>query len=167
MPTKLNTEILNAAIEGFEAQKSRIDARIAEIRQMLNDGRTETAAAPEQPKRRRKLSAAARKRIGEAQRKRWAESRRQAERPSQPVTSEAPKPKRKLSAAGRKRIIEATKKRWAAIHAAKQAEKAAVAKKAAAKKAVGKKTAAKKSPVKVAKKATKAPEVAVATVTAQ
>ena len=111
MPTKLNTEILNAAIEGFQAQKTRIDTRIAEIRQMLNDGRTELAAAThESPKRKRKLSAAARKRIGEAQRKRWAVSKRQSEALSQPATSEAPKPKRKLSVAGRKRIIASTKK---------------------------------------------------------
>ena len=31
MPTKLTTEILTAAIDGFEMQKTRIDARIAEI----------------------------------------------------------------------------------------------------------------------------------------
>jgi hypothetical protein len=160
MPTKLTAEILHAAIEGLEAQKSRIDARIAEIQQMLSDGGTEPAAPPELPKRKRKMSAAARKRIGDAQRKRWAEAKRESEPPSQPATSEAPKSKRKMSAAGRKRIIAANQKRWAAIHAAEQAEKPAVAKKAAARKAGGKKTAAKKSPVKVAKKAAKGPEPA-------
>jgi hypothetical protein len=145
MPIKLNTEILTAAIEGLEAQKSRIDTRIAEIRQILRHGRLEPAAPPELPKRRRKMSAAARKRIGDAQRKRWAEAKWESEPPAQPATSETPKAKRTLSAAGRKRIIEATKKRWATIHAAKQAEKPAVAKKAVVKKPVGKKTAAKKT----------------------
>jgi hypothetical protein len=67
------------------------------------------------------MSAAARKRIGDAQRKRWAESKRQSASPSASATREAPKPKRKLSAAGRKRIIEATKRRWAAIKSARQA----------------------------------------------
>jgi hypothetical protein len=119
---KLNTEILTAAIDGFEAQKTRIDAQIAALRALL-DGRGAvpvTTAQPLTPKR-RKMSAAARKRIGDAQRKRWAESKGQAESPSAPATREAPKPKRKLSAAGRKRIIEATKRRWAAIKSARQA----------------------------------------------
>jgi hypothetical protein len=147
MPTKLTAEMLNAAIEGFEAQKRRIDVQIAEIRKMLKDARTEPVAASAPSHRKRTLSAAARKRIGAAQRKRWAESRRQSERLSQPATAEASKPKRRLSAAGRKRIIEATKKRWAAIRAAKQAAKRAVAKKAAGNKAVGQKTATTRGPI--------------------
>jgi hypothetical protein len=110
MPTqKLSAEILTAAIEGFEHQKLRIDTQIAELRNMLLGGRTEPAATPEAPKgKRRKLSAAARKRIGDAQRKRWAESKKAAE-PSVPEV--APKPKRKLSAAGRKAIIAAGRQR--------------------------------------------------------
>jgi hypothetical protein len=130
MPThKLTDEILNAAIEGFESQKRRIDARIAEIRQMLDGGGVEPAAAPEAPKAgRRKMSAAARKRIGDAQRKRWAESKGRSG--SQPEVT-AVKPKRKLSAAGRKAIVAALKKRWAEKKAA-----AAKAIPAASKKAV-------------------------------
>src|SRR6266436_6666817 len=126
---KLNAEILNAAIQGFEVQKDRIDAQIAEIRQMLAVGRTERDIAAEPQKRKRKMSAAARKRIGDAQRKRWAESKKQSESPSERPTREAPKPKRKLSAAGRKRIIEATKRRWAAVKTARQAQKPDMAKK--------------------------------------
>ncbi len=157
MPIKLTTEILNAAIEGLEAQKSRIDAQMAEIRQMLNEARIKPAATPERANRKRKMSAAARKRIGDAQRKRWAETKRQPETTSQPVMPEAPKPKRKLSAAGRARIIAATKKRWAAVRAAERAGKAAGAKKAAGKKAVGGKKATKKASVKVGRP-TEAPE---------
>jgi hypothetical protein len=109
---KLTAEILAAAIEGFEAQKRRIDERIAEVRQMLPGGRTEPAATPEAPKgKRRKMSAAARKRMGDSQRKRWAESKGQSA--DSQATSEAPKPKRKLSRAGRAAIVAATKKRWA------------------------------------------------------
>src|SRR5674476_102261 len=115
MPThKLTAEIITAAVEGFEQQKLRIDAQIAELRQMLHGGPMETAAAPEASKgKRRKMSAAARKRIGDAQRKRWAESKKSSG-PSSPVAPEAPKPKRKLSAAGKKAIAEATRKRWGA-----------------------------------------------------
>ena len=43
MPTKLNPEIIAAAIEGFENQKNRLDAQIGELRAMLNGGRTESA----------------------------------------------------------------------------------------------------------------------------
>src|SRR5665811_15275 len=113
MPThKLTPEIITAAVEGFEQQKLRIDAQIAELRQMLAGTPTDPAATPEGPKgRRRKMSAAARKRIGDAQRKRWAESKVQSEALS-PVAPEAPKPKRKLSAAGKAAIVAALKKRW-------------------------------------------------------
>src|SRR5664280_1672529 len=132
MPThKLTAEILNAAIVGFEQQKLRIDAQIAELRQMLGGGPTATAATPAGPRgKRRKMSAAARKRIGDAQRKRWAESKKT----SSPVAPKAPKPKRKLSTAGKKAIVEATKKRWAAFHAANQAKKPALKKEIAKKK---------------------------------
>ena len=132
---KLNVEILTAAIEGFEAQRSRIDAQIAGIRQMLAVGHTGPDTPSEPQKRKRKMSAAARKRIGDAQRKRWAESKKRSESPPERATREAPKPKRKLSAAGRKRIIEATKRRWAAVKTARQAQKPDMAKK------VGTKTA--------------------------
>jgi hypothetical protein len=73
MPTqRLTSEILSAAIDGFEAQKKRIDAQIAEIRQMLDGNRPEPAVVAAPAKRRRKMSAAARKRIAAAQRRRWA-----------------------------------------------------------------------------------------------
>ncbi|MGA2273010.1 MAG: hypothetical protein ABSH00_05610 [Bryobacteraceae bacterium] len=116
MPIKLTNEILTAAIEGFESQKAQINAQIAELRQMLSGPSAETTVAPGPLKRkRRKISAAGRARIAEAQRKRWAESKK-----PQP-TPKAPKPKRKLSAAGRRAIIAAAKKRWAAkrVEAAK------------------------------------------------
>jgi hypothetical protein len=121
MPTKLDNDILAAAIEGFEAQKKRLDAQIAEIRQQLTGvtgGSAQPAATPESGRKRRKMSAAGRKRIAEAQRKRWADVKKQSGAAPQAAKPEAQKPKRKLSAAGRKRIIEATKKRWALVRAA-------------------------------------------------
>ena len=140
---KLTPEIITAAVEGFEQQKLRIDAQIAELRQMLTGPPTATAAAPEVPKgKRRKMSAAARKRIGDAQRKRWAEAKTESE-PS-PVAPEVPKPKRKLSAAGKAAIVAATKKRWARVRA--EAAKAAKAQQT---------PAAKKVPVKTSRKTAK------------
>jgi hypothetical protein len=117
MPTKLDNDILAAAIEGFEDRKKQIDAQIAEIRQLLTGGRAEPAAKPEAGRKRRKVSAAGRKRMAEAQRKRWA-AKKQAGAAPKAAKPEAQKPKRKLSAAGRKRIVEATKKRWALVRAA-------------------------------------------------
>jgi len=118
MPTPtLTKDIIAAAIGGFEARKKNIDAQIAELRQTLSGGTVENATTPESPNgKRRKMSAAGRKAIAEAQRKRWATLERAAQ-PSAPKA--APKPKRKLSAAGRKAIIAAMKKRWAAVKAAK------------------------------------------------
>lgn len=119
MPTKLTTEILTAAIDGFEIQKARIDAQIAEIRQLLEGSPAPAAVASEKPStvskvsaKRRKMSKAGRAAIAAAQRKRWADLKKA------PAAAEAPKQKkRKLSAAGRKAIIAATKKRWAAKRA--------------------------------------------------
>ena len=118
LPTKFTDEILAAAIEGFQAQKQRLDAHIAELRQLLTGGRAEPSATPEPTRKRRKMSAAARERIAEAQRKRWASAKKEsgvAPKPAKPVSK---KPKRRLSVEGRKRIIDATKKRWAAVRAA-------------------------------------------------
>jgi hypothetical protein len=107
MPPKLTPEIIHAAILGYEEQKRHIDLEISELRAMLAGHTTETASAEAPTHQRRKMSAAGRKAIAEAQRKRWAALKKTS------APEAAPKPKRKLSAAGRKAIIAATKKRWA------------------------------------------------------
>ena len=105
---KLSADVINAAIEGFEAQKSRIDVQIADLRAMLSRVRPDASVkSPGRGAPRRKMSAAARKRIGDAQRKRWAAQ-------GNASAKKAAKPKRKLSAAGRANIVAALKKRWAA-----------------------------------------------------
>jgi hypothetical protein len=38
MPQKLSHEIITAAIAGFEAQKERLDSKIAGLRNMLHHG---------------------------------------------------------------------------------------------------------------------------------
>lgn len=146
----LTREILQAALAGFQLDKQRIDAKIAEVQALL-DGSSPTAgasASEEAPKkRRRKRSAAVRRRMAEAQKARWAKTKGEAVPPS-PAMPEAPKAKRQISEEGMKRIIAATKKRWRKAKAAKLAL-AAVPKKPAAKKATP--AAAKKSaPVKKA-----------------
>src|ERR1039457_2176856 len=107
---KLTPEIITAAILGFEEQKRHIDSKIGELRAMLPGGPGETASTPEAPTRkRRKFSAAARRRMREAQQRRWASIRGQSE-PAAAATPVAPKPKRKLSAAGRKAIQDAVQR---------------------------------------------------------
>ena len=116
MPQKLNKQIIEAAIGGFEAQKRRINEQIAELRAMLTPAPANGAAAPSVGKGKRKLSAAAIERIREGQRRRWAKAKRDKKSAAMPVSKS--KPKRKLSAAGRKAIVDALKRRWAANRAA-------------------------------------------------
>lgn len=119
MPKQLTPQIIAAAIEGYESQKLRIDNQIAELKALLTGAPAETAATPEAPTQRKKFSDAARKRMKEAQQRRWANIRGESEPPA-PATATAPKAKRKLSKAGRAAIVAATKKRWAAIHKAEK-----------------------------------------------
>ena len=117
---KVTDDLLNAAIEGFELHKQRLDEKIAEIRQLLNGGsRTEATAPTENAKPRKKRSAAVRRKMALAQRARYAKLKKGSE--PIPAVAAKPKKKRKMSAAGRKAISEATKKRWAAIKAKKAA----------------------------------------------
>ena len=107
----LTKEIIIAAIDGFAAQRQRLDAQIAELRSMLaGDSTNATDTTGRVKGKRRKMSAAGRKAIAEAQRKRWAASKRQS-LSGDPKTV---KPKRRLSAAGKAAIVAALKKRWAA-----------------------------------------------------
>ena len=82
--------LLQAALEGLEIQKQRLEEQIQHVRSMLGGRGPRKQAAPQaqeesggaqQEKRgpgrpRRRLSAAARKRIAAAQKKRWAEFRK-------------------------------------------------------------------------------------------
>ena len=159
MPQKPTPEIIKAAILGFEAQKRSIDEQIAELRATLAGDGAEPASRTEPAKRkRRKMSAAGRARIADAQRKRWAGSRKQPEPPTQ-----GPKPKRKLSRAGRAAIVAASKKRWERKRAEAAKAQLAPAKKVASREATAK-VARKSEPARKApkKKMVTAPEVAVA-----
>jgi hypothetical protein len=115
---KLTNTIIEAAIAGFEAQKKSIDAQISELRALLT-GTSEGSADETKAKgTRRKFSAAARKRMREAQQLRWAKTRGESAAPAKKTAVKATKPKRKLSAAGREAISVAMKSRWAAKRAA-------------------------------------------------
>jgi hypothetical protein len=114
----LTKEIIEAAISGFEAQKQHIDAQLAELRTMLSPASGGSVPTSQSTGRKKRgMSAAGRKAIAEAQRKRWASLKGESVTPKA-----AKKPKRKLSAAGRAAIVAALKKRWAAKKAASAGE---------------------------------------------
>ena len=83
MPRNLtiDSSILEAALIGYQHQRDEIDVKMAEIRRQIGgqtpqaSGSAGTVEAP----RKRVLSAAARKRMGAAQRKRWAEFKKAKE----------------------------------------------------------------------------------------
>lgn len=80
--------LLQAALEGLELQRTRIDEQIAQVRAMLGQKRRGrppasvigTESPGHKPERKKRvLSAAARKRIAAAQKKRWANFRKSEE----------------------------------------------------------------------------------------
>jgi hypothetical protein len=94
--SSLSPDVLRAALSGLEAQLERVDGQIGEVQRMLGRGagRFVRRAAPilrrvakvaaaspapliaSRPRKRGPLSAAARRRIAAAQKKRWADFRK-------------------------------------------------------------------------------------------
>jgi hypothetical protein len=106
----LDPQILDAVLEGLRFQKQQLDRYITEAQRLLGGrGRKPAAAVKEAKEPRRKMSAASRKRIAVAQKKRWAEYRNR----KATAVQEAKEPRRKMSAASRKRVAAAARKRWA------------------------------------------------------
>jgi hypothetical protein len=66
---KLTNEIIEGAIYGFESRKKIFDDQIAELRGTLAGASAESDGEPSLRRPRRRMSAAGRKAIGEAQRK--------------------------------------------------------------------------------------------------
>ena len=135
MPRKPNTsnDILEAALIGFQHLRSQLEQKISDLRTQLGHrvaGESSNAGGT-QPAKKRTMSAAARRRIALAQKKRWAAQK--AAQGGQPAA--AKKPKRVLSAAGRARIIAATKKRWETFRKAQSKKGKPAAKKAGRKRA--------------------------------
>jgi hypothetical protein len=79
----LSQDILNAALAGLEARRSKIETQIQEVRGMMGRRMPSTAAPaetstddnPAEVRPKRVLSASARRRIADAQKKRWAAKR--------------------------------------------------------------------------------------------
>jgi hypothetical protein len=91
----------------IKEQIKTLQNQLAEFGDGLGNGLPETPTAPP----RRKMSAAARRKIGLAQKARWAKRKG-----TEPTATPA---KRQMSVAGRARIAAAARARWAKIRASK------------------------------------------------
>ena len=70
---------LQMALVGYQLEREKIDDKIRQIEAQLRGKNTSSAGVlGRSPKKKRTLSAAARRRIAAAQRKRWAEHRKRA-----------------------------------------------------------------------------------------
>ena len=157
--------ILSAALQGLEAQRQRVESQIAEVRRLIGAGAV-LPAAEESPslRPRRRIGAAARKRIKEGQKKRWeAYHKAQEAAPAKSAVVTKTPEKRRLSAAGRKAIAAAARKRWAAVRKQKVATRkstvplpAPVVNRATSKRTATKKAAVKAGPAKASKAKMKA-----------
>jgi hypothetical protein len=75
--TLQDTSLLSAALEGLEMQRRRVEEQIAQVRAALGGRKFRSASSePAKPVRKRELSPEARKRIANAQKRRWAEYRK-------------------------------------------------------------------------------------------
>jgi len=143
-------ELLRAALVGLQHSLGAIDQRISDLRSQLG-GQKASRRLPvaqdgtPQNNSKRTLSAAARRRIALAQKKRWAAYKADQGKAAAPKTV-----KRELSAEGRARIIAATKKRWAAFRKAQAAAAKPAPKKTSRQKAAKKAPLAAPAPVAAA-----------------
>ncbi len=100
---------LNRIVKDLEAERDRIGRAIAAL---VEQARGAISGAKRGPKAKRRpggITAAGRRRLSLAMKKRWAQRRAGK---SAPKTA-ASKKRKGLTAAGRKRLSEAMKKRWA------------------------------------------------------
>ena len=109
-------------ISQLEQQRDSIDRAISALQAVTGDhaGSESKSSASQARPRKRRLSAAGRKRIAEAAKRRWAAIKAAKAGPTAKAASKAVKhrAKRRISAAGRKRIAEAARKMWARRKAA-------------------------------------------------
>ena len=74
-----SNELLEAALAGLQLRKQQLDEQIMEVRSLLGRGAARRGRPPGPAKNgRSRLSAAARRRIVAAQKRRWAEYRKSA-----------------------------------------------------------------------------------------
>lgn len=104
----MDRSILTAALAGYEFQLEKIKAAIAEIQGQLgmHPARSAASVVSAAPKRKRQMSAAAKKRIADAQKKRWAAFHAQKGKAAgKTVAVKKAAPKRKMSPERRAALV--------------------------------------------------------------
>jgi hypothetical protein len=103
--------LLELALKGLEAERARIDNEIVELRRQLTGSTTATGrgASVTPLRKRRQMSAEAKRRISEGMKRRHAELKSASEKSPMKQRQRAG-----LTAAGRKKLSEMMKARWAA-----------------------------------------------------
>src|ERR1035438_6850328 len=97
--TTIDPGVLEMALVGYELQRNRIEAAIAEIEAELGQGNTrhsaatDTVASEPKPTRKKRFSVAARKRMAAAQKKRWQLLKAKKVEAAKPKRKAAPKKK--------------------------------------------------------------------------
>jgi hypothetical protein len=100
---------LNRIVKDLEAERERIGRAISALVMQAGAAISAPRRGPKAKRRRGGLTAAGRRRLSLAMKRRWAERRAGKAKPKAAATR-----KRKgLTAAGRKKLSEAMKKRWA------------------------------------------------------
>src|SRR5258708_5753161 len=130
--------LLELALKGLEAERAKVDDEIVQIKNELGLGRTSAAGGAEvgterantPNRKKRRMSAEARRKISEAMKRRYAEMNKTAKTASEGshAASQASKVESvgrrqssgerqvggsRLTAAGRKKLSDLMKKRWA------------------------------------------------------
>jgi hypothetical protein len=113
---------LNSALQQLRDERKQAQAQMEKLDQAISvieglSGRSNTRAVSNK-RAGRTLSAAARKRISEAQRARWAKRKKQAGTAAGPRAVPSRKP---LSVSARRRIAAAQKARWAKFRSQQKA----------------------------------------------
>ena len=116
MPEK--RRLLELALKGLEAERAKIDDEIAEIKSQLGGARpvatreAGNGGAAAQP--RKTMSTAAKKKISEAMKRRYAAMKAANTKTAPAKVNKAPaRSGSRLTAAGRKKLSDLMKKRWA------------------------------------------------------
>jgi hypothetical protein len=121
--------MLELALKGLEAERTNIDHEISQIKGELNSrpagAKSVATASPVIPPKKKTMSAAARKKISEAMKRRYAAAKnvgvpgqavaqvRKSESGAKQSTVKKENGGDRLSAAGRKKLSDLMKKRWA------------------------------------------------------
>jgi hypothetical protein len=116
---------LNSALQQLREERNRAQAQVQKLEQAISviqglAGRTNLRGAARKSAG-RSLSAAARRRISQAQRARWAQRRKQVGTSSSPGPKAVTSSRKPLSTAARRRIAAAQRARWARFRSQQKA----------------------------------------------